>query len=57
MAGIVTNGPMPHIWVMLMAVACSGPIWRSSEVCRGVAALAEGEVTMHLRSKFVRKVS
>lgn len=29
-AGMVTNGPMPHIWVMLMAVAWSGPIFRSS---------------------------
>src|SRR5215468_10077541 len=30
MAGIVTNGPMPHICVMLIAVACIGPILRSS---------------------------
>jgi hypothetical protein len=44
MAGIVTNGPIPHIWVMLIAVAWSGPIWRSSAGCDGLV----GELTMHL---------
>ena len=50
MAGIVTNGPMPHIWVMLIAVACSGPILRSSAGCGDTAApdapgLMDGEFT------------
>jgi len=31
-AGIVTNGPMPHIWVMLIAVAWTGPMLRSKPV-------------------------
>src|SRR4051812_36069652 len=48
MAGIVTNGPMPHIWVMLIAVACSGPIWRSSAGCWGVVAPVDGELIAHL---------
>src|SRR5262245_61110533 len=51
MAGIVTNGPMPHIWVMLIAVACTGPILRSNEGCGGIAApdapeLIDGELTI-----------
>jgi hypothetical protein len=50
MAGIVTNGPMPHICVMLIAVACTGPILRSSVGCRVTAApdssdLMDGEFT------------
>src|SRR4051794_25927601 len=52
MAGIVTNGPMPHIWVMLIAVACSGPIWRSSDGCPVVAALVDGDPTTHLLQSF-----
>lgn len=39
MAGIVTNGPMPHICVMLIAVAWSGPILRSRVGCEVTAAL------------------
>src|SRR4029078_2262086 len=51
MAGIVTNGPMPHIWVMLIAVACSGPMLRSSAGCGDAAAVAgfSGELITHLR--------
>jgi hypothetical protein len=50
MAGIVTNGPMPHICVMLIAVACSGPILRSSvgdgdTVDPDCSGLIDGELT------------
>ena len=52
MAGIVTNGPIPHICVMLIAVACSGPILRSSVDGRDTAdpdssELMDGELTRH----------
>ena len=29
MSGMVTNGPMPHIWLMLMAVAWKRPMRRT----------------------------
>ena len=53
MAGIVTNGPMPHICVMLIAVAWTGPILRSSAGCGDTAApddpgLMDGELTRYL---------
>lgn len=60
MAGIVTNGPIPHIWVMLIAVACSGPILRSRAGCGETAAPESpervGELTTCLRP-IVSKVS
>jgi len=60
MTGMVTNGPMPHICVMLIAVACTGPILRSSVGCRVIAApdssdLMDGELTRP--PYFVRKLS
>src|SRR4029079_7826057 len=55
MAGIVTNGPMPHICVMLIAVAWIGPILRSRAGCGDIAApddpgLRDGELTTYLHT-------
>ena len=59
MTGIVTNGPMPHICVMLIAVACTGPILRSSigrdAVDPDSLELIDGELIAP--PYFVRKVS
>ncbi|GAA0398710.1 hypothetical protein GCM10010357_19790 [Streptomyces luteireticuli] len=30
---MVTKGPMPHIWLMLMAVAWNSPIRRTNPTC------------------------
>ncbi|GLP69268.1 hypothetical protein TUSST3_58900 [Streptomyces sp. TUS-ST3] len=34
-SGIVTNGPMPHIWLMLMAVAWNSPTRRTKSPLGG----------------------
>jgi hypothetical protein len=43
-SGIVTNGPIPHIWVMLIATAERSPIVRSKpSSCTATASLLPGD--------------
>src|SRR3954469_5722644 len=54
MAGIVMNGPMPHICDMLMAVACRTPIRRRRCGCAFVAAMDAPHGPKNVRTRHGR---
>src|SRR4051812_18334389 len=60
MSGIVTNGPIPHIWVMLIAIAERRPMLRrkpSSAFVSGVAAVPTADGSRSRLNRASRVVS